>query len=68
MSLRLKGFWAVAVPPLQYLPERRRKKKVTQVRSLIEIFLEVFPWAAVSKAWMALRGRVRTLVEGESSF
>ena len=68
MSLRLKGYWLVLVLPLQYLPGQRRKKKATQVKSLIEIFIEVVPWAAVSKACMTLRGRVRTLVEGEYSF
>ena len=40
MSLILKGCWAVLVLPLQYSPGRRRKKKATQVRSLIVIFLE----------------------------
>ena len=64
MFLRLKGCWEVSVPPLHYLPGRRRKKKATQVRSLIAIFLKVVPWTAVSKAWVDLRGRVRTLVEG----
>ena len=62
MSLRLKGCWEVVVPPLQYLPGRRRKKKATQVRLMIVMFLEVVPWAEVSKAWMDLIGRVRTLV------
>ena len=64
MPLILKGFWAVSVPPLHYLPGQKSKNKATQVRSLIEIFLDVFPWAAVSKDWMAVRRRVRTLVEG----
>ena len=68
MSLILKGCWAVLVLPLQYSPGRRRKKKATQVRSLIVIFLEVVPWTAVSKAWMILTGRYHTLVGGESSF
>ena len=62
MSLRLKGCWAVLVPSLQYLPGRRSKKKATQVRSLIVIFLEVVPCAEVSKAWMTLIGRGCTLV------
>ena len=64
MSLRLKGYWAVFVPPLQYLPGRRSKKKATQVRLLIEIFIEVVPWAAVSKDWITLTGGGHTLVEG----
>ena len=64
MSLILKGCWAVLVPPLQYPPGRRRRKKANQVRSLIVIFLEVVPWAVVSKYWMTLTGRGRTLVEG----
>ena len=64
MSLGLKGYWAVLLSPLQYLPVRRSKKKATQVRLLIEIFIEVVPWAAVSKAWMTLTGRGHTLVEG----
>ena len=68
MSLRLKGCWEVLVPPLQHLNGRRRKKKATQVRLLIAIFLEVVPWAAVYKACMTLTGRGRTLVEGELSF
>ena len=64
MSLILKGCWVVLVLPLQYSPGRRRKKKATQVRSLISIFLEVVPWTAVSKAWMNLTGRGRNLVGG----
>ena len=64
MSLVLKGYWAVLVLPLQYLPGRRSKKNSTQVRLLVEIFIEVVPWAAVSKAWMTLTGRGRNLVEG----
>ena len=63
MSLGLKGYWVVSVPPLQYLPGRRSKKKATQVRLLIEIFIEVVPWAEVSKDWMTLTGRGHTLVE-----
>ena len=64
MSLRLKGYWAVLLSPLQYLPGRRSKKKATQVRLLIEIFIEVVPLAEVSKDWMTLTGRGHTLVEG----
>ena len=64
MYLGLKGYWAVLVLSLQYLPGRRSKKKATQVRSLIGIFIEVVPWAAVSKDWMILIGRGHTLVEG----
>ena len=52
------------VPPLQYSPGRRRKKKATQVRSLIAIFLEVVPWAVVSKAWMNMIGRGHNIVGG----
>ena len=52
------------VPPLQYLPGRRIKKKATKVRSLIEIFIEVVPWAVVSKDRMTLTGRGKTIVEG----
>ena len=68
MSLILKGCWAVLVPPLQYLPGRRRKKKANQVRSLILIFLEVVPWVVVSKDWMTLTRGGRNLAEGESYF
>ena len=64
MSLILKGCWVVLVLPLQYSPGRRRKKKATQVRSLISIFLEVVPLVAVSKAWMNLTGRGHNLVGG----
>ena len=58
----------VLVPPLQYSPGWRRKKKAIQVRSLIAIFLEVVPRAVVPKAWMTLTARGLTLVEVESSF
>ena len=66
--LSLKGCWALLVLPLKYLPRRRRKKKATQVRSLMAIFLGVVPWEAVSKAWITLIGSGRTLVDRESSF
>ena len=49
-------------------PGRRRKKKATQVRLLMEIFLCVVPWEAVSTAWIMLTRRGRTIVGGESSF
>ena len=55
--------WAVSVPTLQYSPGRRRNKKATQLRLLKAIFLEVVPWVAVSKSWMMLTGKVRTLVD-----
>ena len=58
----MKGCWAVSVPPLQYSPEWRKKKKATQVKFLMAIFLEVVPLAAVSKVWITLTGRGRTLV------
>ena len=67
-SLSLKGCWVVLVPPLHYSPDRMRKKKATQMRSLMAIFLAVVPWAVVSKAWIQLKGRGRTIVGGESSF
>ena len=50
------------MPPLQYSPEQRRKNKSTQLRFLMEILLGVVPWAVVSKAWIKLTGRGRTLV------
>ena len=56
------------VTPLKYSPGRRRKKKATQVRSLMEIFLGVVPWVAFPRAWITLTGRVCTLVEGNFSF
>ena len=68
ISLILKGCWAVLVPPLNYLHVKRSKKKATQVRLTIAIFIEVVPWAEVYKDWMTLIGRGCTLVEGGSSF
>ena len=58
----LKGFWAVLVPPLQYLPGRRRKKEATQVRLLIVMFLVVVTWATVSKNWIMMTGRGHAMV------
>ena len=49
-SLGKKGWWAVSLPPLQYYLGQSSKKKATQVRSLIAMFLGVVHWAAVSKA------------------
>ena len=66
-SLRRKGWRELSVPPLQYYLVQRSKKKATQVRSLVEIFLGVVPWASVSKAWMTLTGRGLTHFVGESS-
>ena len=68
MTLSLKRCWEVSVAPLYYSPGTRRKKKETQMRFLITIFICVVTWASVSKAWITLIGRGRTLVGGESSF
>ena len=61
MSLSLSGWWVVYVPPLQYSPGQREKKKATQVRFPMAMFLGVVPQEAVSKAWITLTGRGRTL-------
>ena len=68
ISLILKGCWAVSVPPLQYSPGRRSKKKETQVRSLMMMFLVVVHWAAVLKSCITLTRRGRTLFGGEYFF
>ena len=67
-SLILKGFWTVPVLPLQYSPGRRREKNVTELKSLMAIFLAVVSWEAVSKACIMLIGRGCSLVGGESLF
>ena len=58
------GVLGGSVPPLQYSPGWRSKKKATGMKLLIAIFLEVVTWAAVSKAWITLTRRGRTLTEG----
>ena len=40
---------AVFVPTLQYSWVSRRKKKATQMRLLMAMFLGMVPWAEVSK-------------------
>ena len=57
----------VSVMPLHYSPGNRRKKKATQVRSLIAISVAVVPWSAMSKAWMMLTGRGLAPLGVESS-
>ena len=53
------------VTTLQYLPDQRRKKKATELRSLFAMFLAVVTWVAVYQAWITLTGRGCTLVGGE---
>ena len=67
-SLSLKGCWVVSVLPLQYSPDRMRKKKATQVILLMVMFLAVVPLETVYKACIKPAGRGHTLVGGESSF
>ena len=68
MSLILNGWWAVLVPPLQHSLGCRTKNKATEVSLLMEMFLGMVPWAAMSMAWMTLTGVIHTLVGEESSF
>ena len=67
MSRRLKGAVTVSVPPTQYSPGRRKKKKVTQARSAIAWSCEDPLLAAESMQWWIETGRGRIL-PGEGSF
>ena len=68
MSRRVKGMKTVSVPPAQYFPGRRRKKKKIQERSAIALPLGELPWAIESIQWRMETGRGHTLPGGGSSF
>ena len=62
--LSLNLWWVVSVLTLQYSPGLGIKNKATQVRSLMEMFLVLVPWADMFKAFIPLTWSIRTLVGG----
>ena len=51
MSRMVKGVETMSVPPAQYSPGQRRKKKSIQVRSEIALPLGKVPWEIDSMQW-----------------
>ena len=68
MSRRIKRVETVSVPPAQYLPGRRRKKKAMQARSEFDFSLGKPLWEIESMQWGMDTGIGRTLPGGGSSF
>ena len=58
ISRSVKGMETVSVPPAQYLPGQRRKKKAIQERSAIDFPLVKLPWEIESMQWRMETGRV----------
>ena len=64
----VKGVETVSVPPAQYSPGWRRKRKAIQARSAIALPLGELPWAMESIKWRMETRRGRTRPGGGSSF
>ena len=64
MLRRVKGVENVSIPPAQYSPGRRRKKKAIQSRSAIALPLGELPWAIESMPWRMETWRGSTLPGG----
>ena len=56
------------VTPFKYSPRRRNKKKFSQVRLMITIYLGVPCWEEDYKAWRTVMGIGRIYLEGGSTF
>ena len=61
MSRRVKGVETVSVPPAQYSPGQRRKKKEIKASSAIAFPLGDPPWVIESMQWRMETGRGHTL-------
>ena len=57
----------MSVPPVQYSPGQRRKKKAIQARSAIYLPLGELPWAIESMQWRMETGRGSNITGGGSS-
>ena len=67
MSGRVKGMETVSIPPTQYSPGRRRKKKSIQDRSMITLPIGELPWEIESMQCRMETGRGRNILGGGSS-